>query len=191
MNGFTGDELFHDDGTFLDFSISDFWRWAFGNLLDNTKRGALAEYIIQRALELDTSGTQADWGAFDILYNDKRIEVKSAAYVQAWNLDNEKYSNISFSIRPTHAWNDSTNTYSNSKMRNNELYIFAVYEELDKLHVDVSDLSKWSFYVVPTRLLNSVFPTQQTITLNTLLNKVKPTRYGWFELKSAVDNLQL
>lgn len=70
MKGFTGDELFHDNGKeWLDFKISDFWRWAYGNLLDNTKRGALAEYMIQRALGLDTSGTQTDWGAYDIDYN--------------------------------------------------------------------------------------------------------------------------
>ena len=187
MTGFTGDELFHSDGMYLDFSISDFWRWAFGNLLDNTKRGALAEYIIQRALELDTSGTQADWGSYDILYNGVPIEVKSAAYIQAWNLDNSKLSNISFSIRPASFYDEATNTYSSSKSRNNKLYIFAVYEELDKLLVDVSDLSKWCFYVVQTKELDSNFPDQKTISLKSLLTKIKPLRYDWFSLKTAVD----
>lgn len=190
MKVFTGGEFFHDgENIKLDFGIFDFWRWAYGNLLDNTKRGALAEYLIQKALALDTSGTQSDWEAFDITYKNNRIEVKSAAYIQAWNLNNDKYSDISFSIRQTYAWDEKTTSYNNVKLRNNDIYIFAVYEEHEKSKADISDISKWGFYVVLTKTIDNCFPGQKTITLNSLLCKIAPLRHSWHELKAAVDEL--
>ena len=173
----------------LPFGICDFWKWAYGNHLDNTKRGALAEYIVQRALGMDTSGTQADWGVYDIFYRGKRIEVKSAAYIQAWNLDNDKFSHIIFSIRDTHAWDAQTAKYAAEQIKNNDIYIFAVYEEKDKSAIDISDLSKWGFYVVKTTILDSCFPKQKTVSLNSLKSKINPPRRTWNELKAAVDNL--
>lgn len=189
MTGFKGDEFFHSKDTYLDFNISDFWRWAFGNLLDNTKRGALAEYLIQRALGLDTSETQEDWSSYDILYNDIPIEVKSAAYIQAWNLGNSKLSDILFSIRPASFYDETTSTYSSLKSRNSKIYIFSVYEEVEKSRVDVSDLSKWGFYIVPTVELDRHFPSQKTISLKSLMATIKPVRQDWFNLKSAVDKV--
>ncbi len=34
----------------LDAAVSDFWRWAFSDLRDNTVRGVLAEFIVAAAL---------------------------------------------------------------------------------------------------------------------------------------------
>lgn len=190
MKIFTGEEQFHiGAGNDLPFGIGDFWKWAYGNLLDNTRRGALAEYIIQKALGLDTSGTQSDWNAYDIDYRGKKIEVKSAAYIQAWNLSNDKYSRITFSIRDTYAWDARTAKFNDKKIKNNDIYIFAVYEEKDKTATDISDIAKWGFYVVETTTLDALFPRQKTISLSSLLKKINPPRLCWGELKSAVDRL--
>ena len=195
MKIFKGEEKFYigknsaGEENKLPFGICDFWQWAYGNLLDNTKRGALAEYIVQRALAMDTSVTQADWGAYDIFYRGQRIEVKSSAYIQAWNLDNDKISDIIFSIRDTHAWDEQTLKYSEEQIKNNDIYIFAVYEEKDKTTTDISDLSKWGFYVVKTTILDSHFPKQKTISLSSLKRKINPPRLSWNELKAAVDSL--
>ena len=191
MKIFNGEERFHfGKDRQLSFQISDFWKWAYGNLLDNTKRGALAEYLVQQALGT-AEGTQADWGAYDIDYRGNKIEVKSAAYIQAWNLNNDRYSDIIFSIRDTYAWDEFTAKYGDEQLRHNDFYVFAVYEEKDKAATDISDISKWGFYVVKTTLLNSLFPKQKTISLSSLKNTINPPRLSWSELKGALDSLIL
>ncbi len=191
MKKLLGEENFHTQNENLPFSVVDFWRWAYGNLLDNTKRGALAEYLVQRALGLDTSTTQTDWGEYDVLYGNIRIEVKCAAYIQAWNLDNDKYSKITFSIRPAYAWDEQTYKYNTEQKNNNDAYIFAVYEEKDKQHVDICDLSKWGFYVVPTAEIVRCFKGHKTVTLESLQSATKVVRCRWGEIKKAVDSLKL
>lgn len=188
MKVFTGDEKFRDEnGNGLGFGITDFWRWAYGNLLDNTKRGAVAEFIVMKALGLDSPATQADWGAFDIFYNKARIEVKSAAYVQAWHLENSGYSAINFSIRPAYAWNDDTSAYNNVRAHNNDVYVFAVFGRRDKSAADISMLGDWEFYVVPTRKIEELFGGQKTVSLDRLKIKAGARPVRWSALKEAVD----
>lgn len=189
MKKLVGGDHFHNDNKELPFNVGDFWGWAYGNLLNNTQRGALAEYLVQRALELDTSGTQVDWGEYDVLYKNKRIEVKSSAYIQAWNLNNDKYSDIIFSIRPAYVWDEKTYKYGDKRENNNDIYVFSVFEEKDKSKVDICDLSKWGFYVVSTKELLRHFKGHKTVTLNSLLTATNTKRCSWSELKSVIDAL--
>ena len=47
-------------------TVLDFWRWAFSDLRDNTRRGVLAEFIV--ALALGQTGTRRKgWDNFDVL----------------------------------------------------------------------------------------------------------------------------
>lgn len=190
MKNLTGEEKFKIQKTeYLPFGVIDFWRWAYGNLLDNTRRGALAEYLVQQALSLDTSDTQIDWGEYDILYKNIRIEVKCSAYIQAWNLNNDKYSKLIFSIRPAYIFDVQTHKYNDEKKNNNDVYIFAVYEEKDKQHIDICDLVKWGFYVVPTAEIVRCFNGQKTVSLERLKTATGVKRCGWNEIKQAVDKL--
>lgn len=191
MKKLFGNEAFRTQNGELPFKVVDFWSWAYGNLLDNTKRGALAEYLVQRALGLDTFGTQTDWGEYDVLYGDIRIEIKCAAYIQAWNLNNDKYSKISFSIRPAYVWNTQTYKYSGERKNNNDVYIFAVYEEKDKKNVNVCNLSKWGFYIVPTAEIIRCFNGQKTVTLKRLKSATGVKRCSWEEIKNTVDGLRI
>ena len=49
-----GRECFRAGDSALDFSVLDFWRWSASDLVGNTARGILAEYIAARALEIPT-----------------------------------------------------------------------------------------------------------------------------------------
>ena len=64
--------------------IKDFWQWAYSNLIDNTVRGKLAEFLVACALGIEKAITQP-WAEFDLLSNEGvSIEVKTSGYIQAW-----------------------------------------------------------------------------------------------------------
>lgn len=51
MKQFNGKEQFtlHDAG--ISLSVNDFWRWAYSDLLNNTSRGVLSEFIVASSFE--------------------------------------------------------------------------------------------------------------------------------------------
>ncbi|AUD04054.1 hypothetical protein [Spirosoma pollinicola] len=98
----TGDEHFHSKGRLLDTTLLDFWRWSSSDLVNNTLRGKLAEYLVTQALGI-ASSLRTEWDSFDLMTSTGlQIEVKSAAYLQSWY--HKKLSSISFGIRPTLGW---------------------------------------------------------------------------------------
>src|SRR4051812_27280372 len=95
----TGDEPFSLNGQPLGITLREFWQWSSSDLVDNTLRGILAEYIVASALDL-THKPRVGWDAYDLeTPAGVKIEVKSAAYLQSWF--QKTYSNICFNIRPT------------------------------------------------------------------------------------------
>lgn len=46
----TGNEEFTLHGTGAGISVSDFWSWAYSDLLNNTYRGVLAEFLVFSSL---------------------------------------------------------------------------------------------------------------------------------------------
>lgn len=48
-------------------TLGDFWAWAYSDLLDNTLRGALAEYIVATALGVN-EGVRVNWDPYDLAY---------------------------------------------------------------------------------------------------------------------------
>ena len=65
-------------------TVRDFWAWALSNLRSNAVRGMLAEYLVACAVG-SRGRPRVDWDAYDVLTpRQERIEVKSAAYLQAW-----------------------------------------------------------------------------------------------------------
>jgi len=51
----TGDEPFLNAGNNV-YTLRDFWAWAYSDLIGNTERGRLAEFIVAMALGV-TDGT--------------------------------------------------------------------------------------------------------------------------------------
>ena len=61
-----GSEPFTDVECDLGFDLLDFWQWSASDLVANTARGVLAEYLVARALGIDVSGVHDGWTAYDL-----------------------------------------------------------------------------------------------------------------------------
>lgn len=113
----------------------------------------------------------------------KRVEVKSASYLQSWDGEPSK---ISYDIAPARTYDDCTHKYSVELQRNNDVYVFCLFKALSR---DISplDLDYWDFFVLPTRILNEKKPRQKTITWNSL-QKLNPTFCKFDMLQKIVEN---
>jgi len=168
-----GTESFHDNEKSTPFNLLSFWQWSSSDLVGNTLRGMLAEYIIASAVG-STKGTRTEWDAFDIETPDKiKIEVKSSAYIQSWS--QPKLSAISFGIQPTLGWDSKSNTYSKDRVRQSNIYVFCLLAHKDKDTIDPLNLDQWVFYIITTKTLNKAVGNQKTISLSSL-EKLKPKK---------------
>lgn len=130
---------------------------------------------------------RTDWLPFDVSSpSGRRIEVKSAAYLQSWTKD--CYSKILFDIAPKHAWTPEEGN-SPEKKRNSDLYVFCVYTALTK-DKSLLDLDLWDFYVLPTSVLNEKVPVQKKIGLPSLL-KLEPVKTDYAGLCSVIESIKL
>ncbi len=76
----SGDEPFISDEKNLGIFISDFWQWSSSDITGNALRGILAEFIVASALEINRE-VRIEWDAYDLTFDDIKIEIKSAAYI--------------------------------------------------------------------------------------------------------------
>ena len=138
--------------------LTTFYRWNSGHLLENRTRGAFAEWLVHRALNI-SSEFREEWAPVDANYKGISIEIKSAAYEQSW--PQERPSSIVFSMR----------------QKVSDLYVFY----LMRGHTP-EDLDHWDFWVVPTRAL----PDQDSISLNPL-RELFGDPVSFEELKPLID----
>ena len=187
MQTLTGNEHFTYDGMPIGILLNDFWSWNSSDLLNNTLRGALAEFIVASAIGIDTTTARQDWTAYDLVSpSGRKIEVKCSAYLQSWNPD--RLSQIRFSIRPARSW-DAENDYSDCIKRWSDLYVFCLYGSKDKSESPLQ-LEKWTFYIVPTAHLDQSCGEQKTISLNSLL-ALSPVAATYENLAEVVENIRL
>ena len=149
--------------TYLD--KQEFLAWAYDDLLTNTTRGVLAEYIVAKALGT-LKKKRVEWDKYDLRVDDFGVEVKSAAYVQSWGT---QPSTISFDISPKIGWDASTKTYAASAERSADVYVFCLLAGTNREHVDPLDVAQWTFYVLPTSVFNRRVPVQRRIRLEPLI----------------------
>ena len=175
------DETFQFNSQNLDFRLVDFWRWSQSDLIENRNRGILAEFIVRQALEIKYP-TRLEWDAFDLITDDGvKIEVKSAAYIQAWK--QERHSAIQFGIEPTRGLLEDNN-YSEEKLRRADIYIFCLLGHKDQVTINPMNLDQWVFYVLSTKILNERFPNQKSISLNVLKTlNCHECNYGQLKLR--------
>jgi hypothetical protein len=184
MELLTGNEQFSFDDMPSGYSLSDFWRWQSSNLLSNSLRGKLAEFVVANALCLDTSSPRDEWDSYDLLYDGMfRIEVKSSAYVQSWHSDNRANSVIQFSVRPTKAWTSKGGR--SESFHQSDMYIFCVLSERVKSKANPMLLEQWEFYPVLTHELSSALGNQKTAGLNTV-KRLCPIPCDYDSLHDAV-----
>lgn len=186
---YEGNEHFSVNGNELSLTMTDFWRWAYSDLLNNIPRSVLAEYIVASSLgitRLETESTRQMWRPYDLLTKEgTRVEVKSSAYVQAW--DSKHPDCISFRIAPARL-PDETGDYKISapKQRNSDVYVFAIYKAMTKDESPLN-LDLWEFYVISTKVLNEKKPTQKTITLPSLM-LLEPFWCDYHGIGDAIKN---
>ena len=85
-----------ENSTLDSVTMLDYWVWAFSDLMGNTERGVLAEYLVARAIRAKRP-VRNSWAAYDIDSPDgTKIEVKSASYVQSWHQNIRWYWGYNF-----------------------------------------------------------------------------------------------
>ena len=180
----TGDEHFLHLGEAQPFDVKDFWKWAYSDLLGNTARGVLAEYIVAKALGIAAKGVRIEWDPYDLETVDGlRIEVKSSAFLQSWHQD--VLSKVQFSVRKTRDWDPKTGQQSPTANRSSDVYVFALLAHTSVDSIDPLDLSQWEFYVVPTKVIDEELGNLQRIGLASL-RSLHGDGLGFASLSSAV-----
>lgn len=169
----------------ISLTVSDFWTWGFSDLLDNTLRGVLAEFLVSSVC--GTSDVRINWTPYDCVSpSSRRIEVKSAAYLQSWT--DEDFSRISFDIAPKFSWTPE-NGYSDVKSRNCDLFVFSVYTATSR-NQSILNLDLWDFYILATSTLNREIPNQKKISLSSL-QRLCPIKTDYAGLLSAIETIEL
>ena len=169
-----------------DATVGDFWQWAYSDLLTNSSRGVLAEYLVALAVGADDN-PRDPWATYDLVAADgTTIEVKSAAYVQSWR--QKRLSKIVLPCRPTRALDPELNDYVGESKRQADVYVLAVLEHTDVATLNPLDTEQWRFYVVPTAYLDEHFPTAQSVSLTTLLRSPHGAAYEFGELARAIES---
>ena len=166
--------------------IVDFWSWNGSDLLNNTLRGALAEYIVAQALNIELNQVRQDWTEYDLITNDGiKIEVKCSAYLQSW--EQNHLSSIRFGCAPSQAFVNQK--YDGNKLRHSDIYIFCLFECKDPEIANPLNLDQWLFYILPTKIIDDKLKQQKTISLKSLL-KLSPMEARFHEINSCVACLK-
>ena len=183
----TGAETFTFDDKPVPADLLSFWQWSTSDLIGNTMRGCLAEYIVAMALGL-TSGVRNDWGAYDLEFNGWKIEVKASGYLQTW--PQQRLSRPVFSVRPAQSWNPITGRMSSDVRRHSDLYVFCLHHHKEKATLNPRDLTQWTFYILPTRRLESSlrYKDAKTVSLQSLLT-LKASEVSFNDLGKSIKDI--
>lgn len=165
-------------------TVQDFWAWAYSDILSNCNRSVFAEYLVAVALGL-TDQPRIEWDAVDLRYCGKKLEVKSAAYIQSWQ--QTKLSSIKFDISKKNGWDSNSNLIAQKATRSADCYVFCIYQEQNKQDSNVLDLDKWLFTVVKTEKINEVFGDQKSTSLSRLEQLGQVSKYE--KLKQTIDSV--
>lgn len=182
----SGEEKFLSNNGEEKFDLNSFWGWSCSELLGNTLRGVLSEYIVSKDVRC-TAQIREEWDAYDLLSPEGiKIEIKSSSYLQSWA--QKELTKIRFGIQPTYCWNPSNNEYSTEKKRQSDVYVFCILEHKDKATVNPLNIDQWAFYVLSTQTLNQKMPVQKTISLSSLL-KLNPLQVKFGHIHNAIKQV--
>ena len=107
-------------------------------------------------------GVRESWAPYDLETAEGiKVEVKSAAYLQAWA--QEAPSKIQFVTPRRQGWDAQTGTVDLEAKRHADIYVLALLTHKDKPTLDPMDVEQWEFYVVPTRVLEEREQSQRSI----------------------------
>lgn len=181
-----GSECLMIQGKQTPHTVLDFWQWSSSDLLGNTMRGVLAEYIVGTALGI-LKDVRIEWAEYDLLTHDGiKLEIKSSAYLQSWS--QKRLSNISFGIEPKMPQTAPEPNTEPLPRRQADVYVFCLLHHRDMLTVNPLDLDQWSFYCLSTKKLDAECRDQKTLSLSRLLS-LGPLVATYGELASQIRKL--
>ena len=165
-------------------TVSDFWSWAYSDILSNRNRSIFAEFLVASALG-EISKPRIEWDAVDISYREKKIEVKSAAYVQNWQQN--KLSTIRFDIGKKLGWSAQTNSFAKLAERGADCYVFCLFTEQNQSQANILEIEKWTFFIAKTCQLEKKFDNQKSVSLNSLKTICVETNFSG--LKQEIEKI--
>lgn len=179
----SGSEPLHANGTPLGVSLQQFWQWAGSDLISNSQRGILAEFLVAHALGADC-GVRTEWDAYDLVTDSGiKVEVKASGFIQSWA--QERLSSVGFDIAPKLSWDASTNISATEAARPADVYVFAVHSHIDQASIDPLNVNQWEFYVLATSVLDQECSSQKRISLGTI-QRLCPRAVSFEGLHEAV-----
>lgn len=163
-----------------DARLRDFWAWAYSDLRANTVRPMLAEYLVARAVGAHLR-PRVEWDPYDVLTPEGlRLEVKSSAYLQAW--EQARLSSIVFGGLSARTWSPADG-YSAVGSYNADGYVFAVHTAKEHAGYDALDLHQWSFWVLPATEVAAT--GQRSLRLSVVEEKAGPS-VGYADLAGRI-----
>lgn len=183
----TGNEFFKNNN----FSILEFWQYGFSNLNSNVLRGSLAEFIIENLLKDKSEvGVRNPWNDYDILYKNRKIEVKCSSYIQDW--DQEDFSKIIFSGLKAKDlyWSKAVSEFNrdNKKDYKADIYVLCLVNHKNPETLDLLNLDQWSFFILTKEELKNISNNSSSISIIKLeKNNYTPIKHE--EVKKYIDNI--
>jgi hypothetical protein len=173
-----GWEIFREGRQGLGFTLQNLWERGQSDLGSNGVRGALAEFVVARALEADRPTATEPGLAWDITSRSGvRLKVASAAQVAGWSA--ERRAAITFDIAPRWGWNETRNRPDDALTRPADVYVFALLQHPERGAPDLLDVSHWTFFVASARAIDQAERAQPLITLRTLEARGRGADTAW------------
>jgi len=167
-------------------TISDFWQWAYSDLMQNTERGVLAEYIVAALLGVDEK-LRVPWIAYDLkLPNGKTVEVKTMSKLQAWY--QRRLSLPRVVIRPTRNWDPKTGVMEEKTKFHSDLYVICFFKAESHDTADPLNLTQWEFYAFSQKQIVRMLKGRKSISLK-FLKSLGVNPVTAYELEDKVTEL--
>lgn len=170
----------------LGFDLLDFWEFHFSNIY--TMQDKIAEFIVAKALGVNSAQNSEYWTLWDVTYRNQRIEIKETSYYHTFNKDGKVSKQRGFGITMANGSYDLKNSGNSEFCRQNDIYIFCLNTGETKEESYPLDLSNWEFYIVPTSVINEKCGNNKTISLG----RIKSLGYvakNYMEIKKEVDKI--
>ncbi len=169
------------EGQELEFSVGDFWRWAYSDLRENYLRGILAEFLVAKALGIELS-VRSSWDDYDLTTSEGiRIEVKAGGYLQSWK--QKELSKLVFGRLRGRAWSD-VDGFASEKSVRADVFVFCVQTATSHDEYDALDIGQWELFVIP----GGIIETRNTDTISLGVVKRLAPSVPFAKLNDAVRN---
>jgi hypothetical protein len=156
-----------------DTTVTEFWRWAFSDLRDNTIRRALAEFLVARALRR-THILRNSWDNYDVLTTaGVRVEVKASGYLQSWA--QATHSRLDFGRVAARTWDENTNVLGPEPEVRADVLVFAVQTCKEPETYDPLRRRQWEFYVVDAEHLRAC--GYKSVTIGSARRQAHPVSF--------------